>query len=528
MRAPAGRVLLRNAVITAASSESAESRPTAMLVEGGQIVWLGDDAPDAAHAVRADAQTVDLAGRLVTPGFVDAHVHLAATGFALVSADLSAAGSVDQALELLAEAAREADEGALLTAHGWDETRWPDRRWPTRSEIDAVVGRRPAYVSRVDSHSAIVSTALVDRAPGIARSAGWSDDGRVERDAHHVARGAVDGLRTTDDRRVAIARALDCAASVGVTTVHELNAPHIAPYSDFDLVDEMLAAGGVPLVERYWGSPLGDHVDPRLAGHAGDYCADGAVGSRTAAMASPYADADTSGHLYLDSAQIREHVVACTRAGVQAGFHVIGERALGEVTAGLRAAADVVGADALVAARHRLEHVEMPSDDDIKTLADLGVVASVQPAFDAAWGAEGALYELRLGPRRAAAMNPFGRMLRAGVALAFGSDSPVTPIDPWASVRAATLHHAEDERLSPAEALDAHTRGGQWASRRDTEGVLAPGQPATYAVWDVPGGITDGLPTLTPRGPLPVCVETVVEGAAVYSRHPQRTGGERP
>jgi predicted amidohydrolase YtcJ len=516
-------VLLRNAVIAA----SATSRASAMLVDDGQIAWLGDDTPDA-DAIRADALTVDLGGRLVTPGFVDAHVHLAATGFALVSADLYAAETLDEALDLLAGAARDMDDSALLTAHGWDETRWPERRWPTRAEIDAVVGHRPAYVSRVDSHSAIVSTALLDRAPDVAASDGWSDDGRVERDAHHVARGAVDRLRTTGDRRAAIARALARAASSGVAVVHELNAPHIAPYSDFDLLDSVLAAGGTPLVERYWGAPLGDRVDPRLAGHAGDFCADGAVGSRTAATATPYADGGTSGHLYLDWTQIRDHVVACTRAGVQAGFHVIGDRALAEATAGLRAASDVVGSDALVAARHRLEHVEMPSEDDIKTLADLGVVASVQPAFDAEWGAEGQLYELRLGTQRATAMNPFGRMLRAGVALAFGSDSPITPIDPWAAVRAATFHHAEDERLSAADAFDAHTRGGHRAARHDTGGVLEPGQPCTYAVWDVPAGIdADGLPTLTPGGPLPVCVETVVGGTAVYSRQPQRTGGER-
>jgi predicted amidohydrolase YtcJ len=160
-------------------------------------------------------------------------------------------------------------------------------------------------------------------------------------------------------------------------------------------------------------------------------------------------------------------------------------------------------------------------------LADLGVVASVQPAFDAAWGAEGELYELRLGPHRAAPMNPFGRMLRAGVVLAFGSDSPITPIDPWAAVRAATLHHAEDERLSAGQALDAHTRGGHWAGRHDDAGALEPGQPATYAVWDVPGGLgADGLPTLTSGVPLPVCLETVVEGIAIHTRDAQRE--ERP
>src|SRR5205085_12466467 len=160
-------------------------------------------------------------------------------------------------------------------------------------------------------------------------------------------------------------RALAHAASVGVAVVHELNAPHIAPYGDFDLLDALLADGGTPEVVRYWGAPLGDQLgdrladgpDARLAGHAGDFCADGAVGSRTAAMHAPYADAATSGHLYLDHDTIRDHVVACTRAGLQAGFHVIGDRALAEVATGLRSAADIVGRDAMAAARHRLEHV---------------------------------------------------------------------------------------------------------------------------------------------------------------------------
>jgi predicted amidohydrolase YtcJ len=524
MPAAQARVLLRNGAIAA----SATARATAMLVADGHVAWLGDDAGSAAHT--EGATIVDLGGRLVTPGFVDAHVHLASTGFALVSADLSGVATLHEALELLAQAARGAGR-TLTTAHGWDETRWPERRWPTRDEIDAVVGPAPAYVSRVDSHSAIVSTGLVELAPEIAASAGWSADGRVEREAHHAARAAVDGLRTASDRRDAIARALAHAGSAGVASVHELNAPHIAPYDDFDLIDQLTAAGRAPLVERYWGAPIGGRVDTRLAGHAGDFCVDGAIGSRTAAMAAPYSDAQTAGHLYLDAQQVRDHVVSCTRAGLQAGFHVIGDRALAEVASGLRAAADEVGVDAMVAARHRLEHVEMPTDDDIKVLADLGVVASVQPAFDAAWGAADELYEQRLGTQRAAAMNPFGRMLRSGVALAFGSDSPITPLDPWAAVRAAVLHHADDERLTVAEALDAHTRGGHHASRHDHGGVLDVGRPASYAIWETPSGLdSDGLPGLGAGDPLPTCVQTVVCGDTIYSRGPNvphDLGGER-
>ena len=110
-----------------------------------------------------------------------------------------------------------------------------------------------------------------------------------------------------------------------------------------------------------------------------------------------------SGHLYLDREQVRAHVVACTRAGKQAGFHVIGDRAMREVASRTASAAADVGVDAMVAARHRLEHVEMPDADVIETMADLGVVASVQPAFDAAWGAPGELYDQRLGWERAGA-----------------------------------------------------------------------------------------------------------------------------
>jgi predicted amidohydrolase YtcJ len=523
MAASTGRVLLRGGAIAA----SATSRATAMLIADGHVAWLGDDAAADTHVAGSDV--VDLGGRLVTPGFVDAHVHLASTGFALVSADLSQAATLAEALDILAHFARETDGRAVLTAHGWDETRWPEGRWPTCDEVDAAVGPVPLYAARVDSHSAIVSTALVEFAPAIASSAGWSADGRVERDAHHAARAAVDRLRTSADRREAIARALARAARVGITAVHELNAPHIAPYADFDLVDQLTNSGRTPVVERYWGGPLGHPIDSRLAGHAGDFCVDGAIGSRTAAMSAPYADAATSGHLYLDAAAVRDHVVACTGAGLQAGFHVIGDRALAETMSGLRAAADVVGNDAMVAARHRLEHVEMPSDDDLKAMADLGVVASVQPAFDAEWGAAGQLYERRLGTERAAPMNPFGRMLRAGVAVAFGSDSPITTLDPWAAVRGAVLHHAQNERLTTAEALDAHTRGGHWAVVHDQGGVLGVGQRATYAVWDAPAALDDdGLPRLAADLPLPTCVETVVDGATIYSQHQHGDGEERP
>ena len=538
-RDTSARVLLRRGSVYSPGAPFA----TAVLTVGSEVAWVGDEEAAATYVDTADA-VVDLDGRLVTPGFVDAHVHLASTGFALESLDLSGSRSLVEALEALSRYAAERP-GGVLQAFGWDETRWPEGRPMTRGEVDRAVGERAAYLSRVDSHSAVVSSELLRADPTIASREGWSADGRVERDAHHAVRAAIHRLQSPGDREHALRRALAAAAARGITSVHELNAPHIAPFSDFAALARIAAEGIVPEVVGYWGELLGGEAltagdglpdaGVELHGFAGDLTVDGAIGSRTAALHAVYADADTAGHLYLDREQVADHVEFCTRQGVQAGFHVIGDRALSETVAGLTAAAERVGTDAVVAARHRLEHVEMPTADDLSALARLGVVASVQPAFDAAWGGPGELYETRLGPTRALPMNPFGSMARAGIVLAFGSDSPVTPLDPWGAVRAAAFHHEPSERLTARAAFSAATRGGHRARRDDTGGVLAPGAPASYAVWDVPTPLTvqvpddrvtawstdpragvPVLPDLHPDIELPRCVRTVVTGTPVY------------
>jgi predicted amidohydrolase YtcJ len=185
------------------------------------------------------------------------------------------------------------------------------------------------------------------------------------------------------------------------------------------------------------------------------------------------------------------------------------------------------------AARHRVEHVEMVTTSQIAVLADLGVVASVQPAFDARWGGEDGMYVQRLGRERARAMNPFAALASAGVALALGSDSPVTALDPWGTVRAAVDHRTPGSGLSARAAFSAHTRGGWRAALDDAQGELVPGAPATFAVWDVPGELvvqtpsegvsgwsTDpragvsGLPDLS--APDPVCRRLVIAGLQAH------------
>jgi predicted amidohydrolase YtcJ len=493
---------------------------TAVVTDAHSISFVGSD--EAAREVAPGQTKVDLRGRLVTPAFVDAHVHVIQTGQAMTGIGLHDARSRDDALRRVAAYARQHPDAQVIVGHGWDERAWPEPLPPTRNELDRAARGVAVYLARVDVHSAVVSSSLLDQLPGVSDAFGYRADGLLTRDAHHLCRGSLDRLFTDHERRSAARAALRAAAAQGVATMHDLGGPHLGPIEDVTRVREVAAELGMG-VAAYWGELA---TEPTiewaqrvgLGGLAGDLCIDGAIGSRTASLRDPYADAETCGARYLSEQQISDHVIACTKAGLQAGFHCIGDDAVATAVAGLRKAAGILGVPRVRAARHRLEHVEMISRPDIATLAELGVVASVQPAFDANWGKPGELYEQRLGAARAKRMNRFATLQRSGVPLAFGTDAPVTPLAGWATVRAAVRHWQPNERMTVASAFDAATRGAHWAAFTDNAGTVQVGALANLAIWDVPG---DGLqePTPLPRlddGPLPTCVATMSAGQLIY------------
>ncbi|MFF9003506.1 amidohydrolase [Streptomyces achromogenes] len=528
---PPKTVLLRRGEV----HSPADPFATAMVVEAGHVAWVGSEGAADAFADGVD-EVVDLDGALVTPAFTDAHVHTTATGLALTGLDLSGAPSLEAALARVREFAAARPGDRVLLGHGWDAARWPGGRPPTRAELDEATGGRPLYLSRIDVHSAVVSTALLDLVPAAVPR----DDAPLTRDAHHVVREAALGAITPAQREEAQRAALAHAASLGIGTVHECGGPKISSEDDFAALLRLAAGLPGPRVVGYWAEQGQEGVakarELGAAGAAGDLFADGALGSHTACLHEPYADAGHSGSAYLDADAVAAHVVACTEAGLQAGFHAIGDAAVTAVVEGVRAAAEKVGLARVRAARHRVEHAEMLTPETVAGFAELGLIASVQPAFDALWGGEDGMYARRLGVARARTLNPFAALLRAGVPLAFGSDSPVTPLDPWGTVRAAAFHRTPEHRVSVRAAFTAHTRGGWRAVGRDDAGVLVPGAPADYAVWRTdrlvvqapddrvarwstdPRSGTPGLPDLTPGHDLPVCLRTVVGGRTVFVR----------
>jgi len=503
---------------------------TAMVVERGQVAWVGSEGAADAFADGVD-EVVDLDGALVTPAFTDAHVHTTATGLALTGLDLSGTPSLEAALTLVRDFAAARPDDRVLLGHGWDAARWPGGRPPTRAELDAATGGRPLYLSRIDVHSAVVTTGLLDLLPGDVTRV----DAPLTADAHHAVRGAALAAVTPAQRAEAQRAALAHAASLGIGSVHECGGPQISSEDDFTALLRLAAEVPGPRVIGYWAEQNVDKARELGAlGAAGDLFVDGALGSHTACLHQPYADAGHTGTAYLDADAVAAHVVACTEAGIQAGFHAIGDAALTTVVEGVRAAAEKAGLARVRAARHRVEHAEMLTPEAVAAFAELGLIASVQPAFDALWGGEDGMYARRLGAERARTLNPFAALLRAGVPLAFGSDSPVTPLDPWGTVRAAAFHHTPEHRVSVRAAFTAHTRGGWRAIGRDDAGVLVPGAPADYAVWRTgelvvqapddrvarwstdPRSGTPGLPDLTPGGELPRCLRTVVGGRTVF------------
>ncbi len=509
----------------------------AMVVDGGTIAWIGGDDAAAVHADGVD-EVVDLDGALVTPAFVDAHAHLSQTGAALRGVDVSGAPTL--AVAIPSRGRGPAQQGRPLYAPNWDERHWPERRSATAAELDRATYGGVVYMPRVDGHSAVISSALA-AASGAQQQPGWMGEGLVTREAHHVAREAFNAAITPAQRRADIDLALGAAAAAGIGLVQENGGRILSSAEDFA---DVLAAGERVTARRPWGTGRSSSRpsrrparSPPRSGRTGSPATSTSTGRRLAHRTR-------AGPVRRRRGPLRQRLPQ-RRAGPRPHRVVLPGRHPGRlprhrdagvatVVAGIEAAADLVGADVVRRARHRLEHLEMIDAEGISRLVALGITASVQPAFDAHWGGGEGMYAARLGRERALAMNPFATMLASGMTLALGSDSPVTPFAPWEAVRACVNHHTADQRVSARSAFLAHTRGGWRAAGFDDRGYLDLGMPATFTVWAVgdlvvqapddriqtwstdPRSGTPGLPDLSPGAPTPSALRTVVRGRTVF------------
>ncbi|NHX36973.1 MULTISPECIES: amidohydrolase [Halolamina] len=458
----------------------------AVAVRDGEIVRLGATY-DVEFLAGTGTEVVDLDGRVLLPGFIDAHTHLTTVGKYLVHADLSAADDLDSAVSTLREHAAETDapeDSAWVRGYGYDESTWPEDRYLDREDLDAVSETRPVVAFREDMHVASVNSVVLDRYAEEMASANLHDEGGeltgvLVEEAVDVLYEAVAPDAEETGRLVAAAQAH--ANERGVTGIHDMVRGSYAP----EVYREMELAGDLSLRVRlnYWADHLDALIETGLRTNHGSEMvrtgaiktySDGSFGGRTARVSEPYDDApEEHGSWVVDPDELNEIVQRADDAGFQVTAHAIGDVAIDAVLDAFAATDDPGGM------RHRVEHVELASDEAIQRFADMDVVASVQPNF-LKWAKDGGLYESRLGPRRAET-NRYALLDGAGAPLTFGSDC--MPLDPLLGIHHAVTTDVDAQRLSVTEALRAYTLGAAYAGFDEERlGTVEPGKLADFTV----------------------------------------------
>jgi predicted amidohydrolase YtcJ len=482
----------------------AASGARCVLLDGERIAWVGADPADA---LPADA-TVDLGGAWITPAFVDAHVHGTATGLAQTGLDLTGTRSGAELLDRLRRFASGA--GDVVMGYGWDDFGWPAPGRPSAAEISEAAGGRMVHLSRVDAHSCLVGQAVLARVAldglaGVERDGAGDPTGWMREAASEAAMAVVRSHLTAEEWRAARDAACELALSLGIASLHEMGVPGL-----FGLDDALAwAQGSWPLdIVTWWAEMDLDAARRHGLRPGGDLFLDGSIGSCSAATSQPYGPDAGRGELFHTDEAVAAWFTHCTAEGVGGGVHAIGDRAIEQAIAALEHAAGVHGVEAVRRCRHRMEHVELPTYEQVERMGRLGIVASVQPAFDAAWGGDAGLYAERFGVAASRQSNPLAWFSTCHVTMAFGSDSTVTPLDPLGGVRAAAAHLG-GLSVGTDVALEAHTAGGRFVAGQDDVGRCREGQIADLAVWsaDPLTGDSDGPVT---------CLATIVRGQSTW------------
>jgi predicted amidohydrolase YtcJ len=480
----------------------------ALLIDQGKVVATGDNAALSARA--GNAKVIDGQGRTLLPGLIDAHGHVLELGYARNSVDLSGTQSLDEALAKVKAYAVAHPDAKWILGGGWNQEIWKLGRFPTAKELDAVVADRPVWLSRIDGHAGWANTAALKLA-GVTKASKDPSGGRIERDASGNPSGVfVDGASdliyavvpapSAQQKMAALDSALAEMASVGLTGVSDAGID-LANYKLYrQYADQHKLTARIYAMIRGTGDDF-DAIskDGPLIGYGNDFLtvrsvklfADGALGSRGAAMLKPYADdPHNSGLLFLKPDELTAMIGKALGKGYQVGVHAIGDHANREVLDSYTAAYKTHPHG--IALRNRIEHAQIVSLQDIPRFVPLQLIASMQPTHATS---DMNMAEDRVGHERIKGAYAWQRFLKQGTIVAAGSDFPVESANPFYGLYSAVTredHNGQppggwypDQDMTLVQALRAFTLDAAYAEHAETTlGTLEPGKWADFILVD--------------------------------------------
>jgi len=508
----------------------------AIAIYGNRIIAVGSN-DEIKKLAGADTKVIDAKGRLVLPGFNDAHVHFMSGGFQLSSVDLRDANTPQEFAERIRDFAARLPKGRWITGGDWDHERWPDAKLPTKELIDRYTPDTPVFVNRLDGHMALANSLALKLAgvtretkdpPGgvIVRDLNTGEPTGILKDAAQSFVWKVIPAPSFEEKLAAARAATNHAASLGVTSVQDLSAgADVSVYQALldrgELKNRIYAVWPLPRWERLAQTGVRAHFGSAMLRTGGlKGFADGSLGSTTALFFQPYNDApNTSGipsdEMFPEAAML-ERVRGADQAGLQVIIHAIGDRANDNI---LSIYEQVEKEDGDRDRRFRIEHAQHLRSQDIPRFARDKVIASMQPyhAID-----DGRWAEKRIGPERAKTTYAFRSLLDSGAILAFGTDWTVAPLNPLLTIYAAATRRTLDgkhpngwipeQKISVEEAVRAYTVGSAFAEFQENEkGTIVPGKLADIVI------LSRDIFQIDPKEVEKVkVVTTIMDGRVIY------------